>query len=88
MQPTKYASVKVYGTEDCPDTTDARAQLEKRGVDFEFIDIAKDSGAATFVRSQSNGLEKKPVITIAGETLVEPRTDEFVLALRRQGLTN
>jgi glutaredoxin len=69
--------VTVYGADWCPLTRRALAHLEQLGVPFQYIDIEEDAAASEWVKSQSNGKEKKPTIDVGGQILVEPTDQEL-----------
>jgi glutaredoxin len=77
------ARIKVYGADWCPLTAEAREHLDELGVDYEYIDIEKDSAAAKWVKAQNGGKEKKPTIDIDGVILPEPSNRELDAALER-----
>ena len=83
----KYTSVKVYGRETCPRTTDVRAHLEKLGIDHEYIDISRDEDAARCVRERAEGKEKTPTFDIAGDVLVDPTDEQYNGKLRAKGIS-
>jgi glutaredoxin 3 len=61
-------NVTVYSTEPCGFCRNAKALLQKRGVPFEEINLAKDpDGRAELART--TGLMTFPQIVVGGETL-------------------
>jgi len=74
--------VTVYGADWCPLTRRALEHLEQMGIPFEYIDVDSDPAASEWVKSQSEGKERKPTINIDGKVLIEPteRELESVLA--------
>ena len=61
-------SITVYSTEPCGHCRNAKSLLEKHGVPYEEINLAKDpDGRAELV--QRTGLMTFPQIVIDGETL-------------------
>jgi mycoredoxin len=78
--------VKVYGADWCEDTRHAREYLDRLGVQYQYIDIERDESAAAWVREQSGGKERKPVVDIAGQVLTVPTDHELTSALRERGL--
>ena len=73
--------IVVYGADWCPLTTRALTHLERKGLDFEYIDIEDDEDAARWVRAQNGGKERKPTIRIGDRILIEPSDAEIDQAL-------
>lgn len=65
----KMAKVKVYSTPTCPYCQMAKEYLKDNKVDFEDIDVSKDSEAAQEMVKKS-GQMGVPVIDINGKTVV------------------
>jgi mycoredoxin len=78
--------VKVYGTDWCEDTRHAREFLDRLGVQYRYVDIEQDEGAAQWVREQNGGKERKPTVDVAGQVLCLPTDHELTSALRERGL--
>lgn len=78
--------VKVYGADWCGDTRRSRAVLDRLGVEYDYIDVEQDEGAARWVREQNEGKERKPTLKIAGRVLSVPGDEELERALRAEGL--
>ena len=78
--------VKVYGADWCEETRHARAFLDGLGVEYRYIDIDRDEGAAAWVRDQNGGKERKPTVDVAGQILCVPTDHELTSALRERGL--
>jgi glutaredoxin 3 len=77
-------SIILYSTEPCGHCRNAKALLQKRGVSYEEINLAKDpDGRAELARE--TGLMTFPQIVIDGETLGGFR--ELVELDRSGGLT-
>jgi glutaredoxin-like protein len=74
--------IKLYGTEWCRDCRRSRKFLDGHGVDYEYIDIGKDSKAAKMVEEINKGNRSVPTIVFPdGRTLVEPSDEELGKAL-------
>ena len=78
--------VKVYGAEGCEDTRHTREYLDRLGVQYQYVDVGRDEAAAAWVREQSGGRERRPVVDIAGQVLTVPTEHELTGALRERGL--
>ncbi|MDQ2759774.1 MAG: glutaredoxin [Actinomycetota bacterium] len=61
-------SVTLYTTERCPRCTAAKALLQRRGIDYEEIDLARDPEGRDALASNT-GMFTFPQIVIAGQTL-------------------
>jgi len=73
-------NVKVYGTATCPYCKRAKAWLEKRGIDFENIDIAQNRSKIKEMIKVS-GQTGVPVIVIGDEVVIgfnQPRLEELL----------
>ncbi len=78
--------IKVYGADWCSLTKRARAHLDQLQVDYQYIDIEQDKGAAQWVRDQNEGKERKPTVDISGQVLSEPSNNQLDEALQAKGL--
>jgi mycoredoxin len=78
--------VKVYGADWCEDTQHARAFLDGLGVQYEYVNIEQDEGAAQWVREQNGGKERVPTVNVAGQILCMPTDHELTSTLRERGL--
>ena len=71
------AEILVYGADWCGDCRRSKRLLERRGVDFSWIDVEADPRAAEEARRIS-GRRNIPVIVMPnGEVLVEPSDPEL-----------
>jgi glutaredoxin 3 len=61
-------SVTVYTTEPCASCRNAKALLERRGIAFEEINLAKDPDGRVEL-ARRTGMMTFPQITIDGETI-------------------
>jgi len=67
--------IKVYGTWWCGDTRRALKVFNDRMIDFDWIDIDKDSVGEKFVKENNQGYRSVPTIVFPdGDILVEPST--------------
>ena len=83
---TPVFGVKVYGADWCEDTRHTREFLNRLGVQYQYVDIEGDEGAADWVRRQNGGKERKPTVDVAGQVLCAPSDHELTSALRELGL--
>ncbi|HWC31500.1 MAG TPA: glutaredoxin family protein [Actinomycetota bacterium] len=76
------AEILVYGADWCGDCRRSKRLLERRGVEFSWIDVEADPRAAEEARRVS-GRRNIPVIVMpGGEVLVEPSDPELDGRLR------
>ncbi|HYI95621.1 MAG TPA: glutaredoxin family protein [Bryobacteraceae bacterium] len=75
---------KVYGADWCPMTRRSRSELERLGVEYDYIEVETDSAASAWVKSQNGGKEKKPTIQVGALILTEPTNRELEDALRQE----
>lgn len=67
--PEKKPKVKVYSTPTCPYCIAVKAYLKENKVEFENIDVSKDSAAADVLVKKS-GQMGVPVIIIDDKTII------------------
>lgn len=84
--------IVVYGTDDCPDTSRARRQLQSLGVPFEYVNVAQDGDANEQVKDWNAGKRVTPTIllptgnVVDGNTrLAAPSGEELEETLRERG---
>ena len=78
----------VYGTNWCGDCLRARRVLEKREIQYEWINIDQDKQAERFVLEHNNGMRSVPTIVFPdGSIIVEPKFSLLVEKLTTLGLT-
>ncbi len=77
----KNIKLKIYTTTWCPDCKVAKRFLNEHGVNYEEIDIDKDSDAEAFVISASGGRRVIPTIDLEGRYLFNPPLVELAKAL-------
>jgi len=72
------SNIIVYGTTWCWDCTRTRRFLNRKNVDYAWINIDKDPEAEKFVLENNNGMRSVPTIVFPdGSILVEPSTKEL-----------
>lgn len=76
------ARVEIYATQSCPYCHAARGLLQKKGVDYELIDVGREPGRRVEMTQRAHGRRTVPQIFIDG-TLVGGSDD--IHALDRQG---
>jgi mycoredoxin len=70
--------IVVYGTWWCPDCRRVNRLLKKRGIEYRWVNIAKDPAAMAIVEEINQGLQSVPTIIFPdGEILVEPSSAEL-----------
>ena len=58
--------VQIYGKSDCPYTSAARRDFEKRGVAVEYFDVEEDAAAMREFLQLSRGDRRVPLIVDGG----------------------
>ena len=76
------ARVEIYATQSCPYCHAARGLLQKKGVDYELIDVGREPGRRVEMTQRAHGRRTVPQIFIDG-THVGGSDD--IHALDRQG---
>lgn len=80
--------MKLYGRSFCPQVYTVRRELDRNGIEYEYIDIRQDASAAEQVREINNGYESVPTLVFSdGSTLTEPSTRELLRKLRKRDLS-
>lgn len=75
-------AIKVYGADWCGDCIRAKRLLDRRGLEYEWIDVDVQAGAAQEAVQLANGRKNIPVIVLPdGKVLVEPTDPELDQAL-------
>lgn len=73
----RMGEIVIYGADWCGDCRRAKRLLDRRGVDYSWIDVEADPAAADEAR-QISGRPNIPVIVMSdGEVLVEPSDPEL-----------
>ncbi|HZH34041.1 MAG TPA: glutaredoxin family protein [Pyrinomonadaceae bacterium] len=78
--------IKVYGADWCGDTKRTLKYLDSINIDYDYIDVEKDSAASDWVKTQNAGKERKPTLLIGSSVLSVPDESELETTLREQGL--
>jgi len=74
----------VYWRPGCGYCRRLRSALGRQGVAYEAINIWEEADAREFVRSVAGGNETVPTVSLAGQTLVNPRPDELLRLVREK----
>ncbi|MCL4538373.1 MAG: glutaredoxin family protein [Bacteroidetes bacterium] len=77
----KNLKLKIYTTSWCPDCRVAKRFLNEHNIDYEEIDIDKDSDAEAFVIKASGGRRVIPTIDADGKCLFNPPLIELAKVL-------
>ncbi|MEA2172950.1 MAG: mycoredoxin [Blastocatellia bacterium] len=80
------SKVIVYGADWCGDTRRTLRQLERRGVDHEYVDVEQDERASNWVKEQNGGKERKPTLKIGERVLSVPDERELEETLKAENL--
>lgn len=77
-EPMDENSVVVYGTTWCGDCRRAKKALERRGVDYAWIDLEKTKGARDEMLRLNGGDRRVPTMLFPdGSVLIEPNNQEL-----------
>ena len=83
---TEKGTIRVYGTNWCPDCIVARRVLDGFDLDYEWIDITGDDDAIKYVMSMNRGYRSVPTIVLPdGRTMTEPSGRELTGVLMALG---
>ena len=82
---TSRQPVVVYGTEWCRDTKATRAQLDRLGVAYRYVDIDSDAAGDAWVKEHNAGKRKMPTLDVGGTILSIPDEQALSAALRTTG---
>jgi mycoredoxin len=75
--------VTMYSTPWCGYCVRLKRALEREGIEFDEVDIDKDTAAADFVMAQNGGNATVPTIVLPdGTTLTNPPLPQLLSALR------
>ncbi len=77
------ANVKVYGADWCPMTQKTRDHLFDLGVEYEYVNVERDSRALEWYKTQNDGKVKKPTLLNDDKVLRTPTNEELDVALAR-----
>lgn len=80
------APVTIYGTRWCAASQGVRRYMDRLGIPYRYVDLERDSSAASQVAWLTGGYVSHPTVSVGGEVLVEPSLDELDWALARAGL--
>ena len=61
------SQVTVYGADWCGDTVRTLRQLDRRGVDYEYVDVDEDSEGERKVIEFNQGKRRIPLVEIASD---------------------
>ena len=76
------AEITVYGAPWCPETRRCKRFLGEARIDFEWVDVELEPGAAAFVRRQADGKLITPVVVIDGtRVLIGPAPSDLAVEL-------
>ena len=71
-------AVVMYGTSWCSDCRQTKKVLEKRGVDYAWVDVEKKKGAREEMLRLNGGDRRVPTILFSdGSVLVDPTTPQL-----------
>ena len=78
-------AVVMYGTSWCGDCRRTKKVLEKRGVDYVWVDVEKKKGAREEMLRLNGGDRRVPTILFSdGSVLVDPTTPQLNERLNKQ----
>ena len=80
-------TLTVYGTSWCGDCICSRSLLDRRGVEYRWVDIDEDREADVTVRHLNRGNRSVPTLVFPdGSILVEPSDRQLTEHLDQRGL--
>ncbi len=82
------SKIILYGHATCPNVGPIKGLLKLSKVEFDYVDIHKDSDAAEIVRTINDGNESVPTLVFPdGSNLTEPSTGALKAKLAQFGHT-
>jgi mycoredoxin len=78
--------VTIYGAAWCEDTRRTRRLLRRLGVAHSYRDVDLDLEAMDEATALNRGIRRTPVVTLAGQVLVEPSNETLARAVVHEGL--
>jgi mycoredoxin len=78
--------IMIYGADWCEDTQETREHLDQLGVQYQYINVEQDEGAADWVRRQNDGKQKTPTVKLPDLVLSVPSNAQLDAALQTRGL--
>jgi glutaredoxin len=79
-------AVTIYGAAWCEDTRRTRRLLRRLGVAHRYRDVDLDLEAMEQATTLNHGVRRTPVVTLAGQVLVEPTNETLARTVVREGL--
>src|SRR5215471_7383045 len=84
--PPVASRVTIYGAAWCEDTRRTRRLLRRLGVAHQYRDVDLDLEAMERATALNKGVRRTPVVTLAGQVLVEPSNETLARTVVREGL--
>ncbi|MBM3946571.1 MAG: NrdH-redoxin [SAR202 cluster bacterium] len=79
-------TIRMYGTEWCPDCWRSKRVFERLNIPFQWIDITRDHEAQQYVMEVNRGMRSVPTIVFPdGAILVEPSDSALIKKLAEMG---
>jgi thioredoxin reductase (NADPH) len=82
--------ITVYGTDHCEDTRRTREHLNRRGIQYTYVNLDKDLDAERKVVEWNRGRKLTPTLVITGhgstQRIAEPDNDELDALLAEYGV--
>jgi glutaredoxin len=79
-------TVTILGAAWCEDTRRTRRLLRRLGVPHRYRDVDLDLEALEEATTLNRGIRRTPVVTLAGQVLVEPSNEALAKAVVHEGL--
>ncbi|MFJ6114930.1 glutaredoxin domain-containing protein [Agrococcus sediminis] len=80
------SSLRVFGADWCRDCRRTKQQLDRLGVDYDYVDLERDETAAAEAQRISGRMNIPVVVFPDGSHQVEPSNDEVEAKLRELSL--
>jgi len=76
----------VYGRPWCALSQMARRYLERNGIPYDYVDLDSNPDAERQISWLTGGRVRSPTISLGGQLLVQPSTQQLARELARNGI--
>jgi glutaredoxin len=66
------AEVELYGTDWCEQTCRVREGLDRRGIPYRYVNVARDRQAEAWLRERGGGWLRTPTLRVGQRLIPEP----------------
>jgi mycoredoxin len=78
--------ITVYGRPGCAISQMVRRWLDRRGIPYQYVDVARNPEARRRLEWLTGGRVRSPTVVIGNDVLVQPTIQELEWAIRRSRL--